>query len=66
MTSPSVAGLPSLPALDKSMADNVNESVNTGCLLTLGLMRGPDAVPHADFAGAVIKGEAEAREGKAD
>ena len=63
ITSPSVADLPSLPALLKSMDDKVNESVKTGALLTLGLIRGPPADPHTEVA--LVVGAAEASEGKA-
>ena len=61
ITSPSVADLPSLPALFKSIDDKVKESVKTGALLTLGLMRGPD--PHTEVA--LVDGAAETSEGKA-
>jgi hypothetical protein len=63
ITSPSVADLPSLPALLKSMDDKVNESIKTGALLTLGLIRGPAADPHTEVA--LVVGAAEASEGKA-
>ena len=63
ITSPSVADFPSLPALFKSMDDKVNESVKTGALLTLGLIRGPAADPHAEVA--LVVGVAEMSEGKA-
>lgn len=63
ITSPSVADLPSLPALLKSMDDKLNESVKTGALLTLGLIRGPVADPHTEVV--LVVGTAEAREGKA-
>jgi hypothetical protein len=61
ITSPSVAGLPSLPALLRSMDDKVNESVKTGALLTLGLIRLAD--PHTEVA--LVVGAAETSEGKA-
>ena len=63
ITSPSVADLPSLPALLKSMDDKLNESVKTGALLTLGLIRGPVADPHTEVV--LVVGAAEASEGKA-
>ena len=63
MTSPTVAGLPSLPALLKSMDDKLNESVKTGALLTLCLIRGPAADPQTEVA--LVDGAAETREGKA-
>ena len=63
ITSPSVADLPSLPALLKSMDDKLNESVKTGALLTLGLIRGPVADPHTKAA--LVVGAGEASEGKA-
>ena len=63
ITSPSVADLPSLPALLKSMDDKLNESVKTGALLTLGLIRGPVDDPQTEVA--FVVGAAEASEGKA-
>jgi len=63
ITSPSVADLPSLPALLKSMDDKVKESVKTGALLTVGLIRGPAADPQTELALTV--GAAETSEGKA-
>ena len=63
ITSPNVADLPSLPALLKSMDDKVNESVKTGVLITLGLIRGPVADPQAEVA--LVAGAAETSEGKA-
>jgi hypothetical protein len=63
ITSPSEADLPSLPALLKSMDDKVKDSVKTGALLTLGLIRGPVADPQTEEA--LVFGVAETREGKA-
>ena len=63
ITSPSVADLPSLPALLKSMDDKLNESVKTGALLTVGLLRGPVPDPHTELV--LVVGAAEASEGKA-
>ena len=47
------------------MADRVNESVKTGVLITLGLIRGPEAAPQEGAAGGAA-GAAEASEGNAD
>ena len=63
ITSPSVAGLPFLPTLLRSMDDKVNDSVKTGALLTLGLIRGLTADPHTEVA--LVVGAAETSEGKA-
>ena len=63
MISPSEVGLPSLPGV--SIAERVNESVKTGVLITLGLIRGPEAAPQAGVA-LTVTGAADAREGKAD
>ena len=47
------------------MDDKVNESVNTGALLTLSLIQGPASAadPHTEVA--LVVGAAGAREGKA-
>lgn len=47
------------------MAARVKVSVKTGCLATLGLMRGPASAPHADFGAEATGAAAGAREGKA-
>lgn len=65
MTSPRDAGFPSLPELDKSMADKVKESVKTGVLGIADLIRGPVGEPHAELDGAPDAGTAEASVGKA-
>jgi hypothetical protein len=57
MISPRVVGLP----FERSMAESVMESENTGCLGTASLMREP---PHAEAAGAAADADG-AREGKA-
>jgi len=66
MTSPSVAGLPFLPASERSIAERVNESVKTGTLITLGLIREPEGAPQAGVVVVVGIGAADAREGNAD
>lgn len=66
MVSPSVPGLPSLPAFERSMAERVNESVKTGVLTTLGLIRGPEAAPQAGVVELGGTGAVDAREGNAD
>lgn len=66
MISPSVVGLPSLPAFERSIAERVKESVKTGVLMTLGLMRGPEAPPQAGAVTLEGADAAEAREGNAD
>jgi len=60
MTSPIVAGLPSLPAVERAVSERVIESEKTGFFKMAALMRGP---PQAE-AGAV-KVEDGARDGKA-
>lgn len=65
MTSPKVVGRPSLPAVAKSIAAKVKESVYTGILVMVALMRGP-AVAQADGAWAGTEGAVGTRDGKAD
>ena len=65
MTSPRVAGLPSLPELDKSIAVRVNESAKTGALGIVALMRGPAAEPQTGLGALSVAGVAEARAGNA-
>jgi hypothetical protein len=66
MISPSVVGLPSLPAFERSIAERVNESVKRGVFITLGLIRGPEAPPQAGAVALEGTGAADAREGNAD
>lgn len=68
MISPRVAGLPSLPVFERSIAPRVKLSAKTGVLMTLGLtlMRGPVVAPQAGLVAVVATGVADAREGKAD
>jgi len=47
------------------MADKVKESVKTGALATVDLIRGPVDEPHAELEGAEGAGTAEGRVGKA-
>lgn len=49
MSSPSVAGLLSLPAVERSTEGSVKLSVTIFCIATAGLIRGAD-VPHAEVA----------------
>lgn len=53
-TSPSVTGLPSLPADEKSSAPSVKFSVMSGVVWTAGAMRGP--ADHVDARGACALG----------
>lgn len=64
MISPSVTGLLSLPAVDKSIVESVKVSVTTFCLGTEGLMRGA-ALPQDEATGLVDGAGAAASDGKA-
>lgn len=65
MISPRVAGLPSLPEVERSMEERVKDSVTwLGCTVA-GLMRGPTGLPHAGAAGLLAEAEEGARVGKA-
>jgi len=62
MISPIVAGLPSLPAVERSMSGRVIVSEKTGRFKMAALMRGP---PQAEATGAVGAEAEGARDGKA-
>ena len=65
MISPSVVGLPSLPAVERSTTGVVNVSVRSVCFgATAALMRGP--APQAALGAAVVGADAAgASDGKA-
>ena len=66
MTSPRVVGFPSLPAVDKSIAEMVKDSETWCCFEAVALIRGAPAEPQAVGAGLLALVEAEeARVGKA-
>ncbi len=62
ITSTRVAGLPSLPAVERSIAERVIESAKTGCFTMVALIRGP---PQAEVEGALETDGEGVREGKA-
>ena len=65
MISPRDAGLPSLPAVDRSIDESSNVSDTTGCFEATGLMRGPAAALQAEATGLLPAWAAGARDGKA-